>query len=142
MRVLVVDDEPDVLLLCRVNFEFAGHEVLEARDGDQALEVAAAEKPDVIVLDIMLPRRDGLAILQELHTSEATKDIPVVLLTAKTQGDDQLRAFKAGADEYVTKPFSPAVLTDTIERVGRMSEQERAEHREQALEHLTGLDDT
>src|SRR5436190_17845180 len=103
MRVLVVDDEPDVLLLCRVNFEFAGHEVLEAPDADAGIRAAADAHPDVIVLDVMLPRKDGFAVLKTLQSDPITRDIPVVMLSARTRGVDQLRGYEAGADEYVTK---------------------------------------
>ena len=83
MRILVIDDDPDALLLCRVNLEFDGHEVLEAPDGEGGFELAAREQPDVSVLDIMLPRLDGLSVLESLLRTEATREIPVVLLTAK-----------------------------------------------------------
>lgn len=139
MRVLIVDDEPDVLLLCRVNFEFAGHEVLEAADGDDGLRLAKDENPDLIVLDLMLPRKDGFKVLEELQSMPETRDIPVVLLTAKTQGEDQLRGFQAGADEYITKPFSPTLLTNTVERVCQMSPKEREQHRTQVMKQLTGF---
>jgi len=139
VKVLIIDDEPDVLLLCRVNFEFAGHEVLEAGEGETGLRLARDEKPDLVVLDLMLPRKDGLTVLQELHDEPSTAGIPVVLLTAKTQSEDQLRGFQAGADEYITKPFSPAVLTNTVERVHGMTEDERAQHRDEAVRQLTGF---
>lgn len=138
MRVLVIDDEPDVLLLCKVNFEFAGHEVLEAPDGEKGIEVAASEHPDLIVLDLMLPNRDGISVLEELGTRFDTREVPVVLLTAKAQAQDQLRGWEAGASEYVTKPFSPITLTDLVQRVIQMSPEERRRRREQALGDLTG----
>ncbi|MGQ0669276.1 MAG: response regulator transcription factor [Actinomycetota bacterium] len=136
MRVLVIDDEQDVLLLCRVNFEFAGHEVLEAADGDRGMELATALRPDLIVLDIMLPRRDGIALLSELARRPETKGTPVVLLTARVQEDDRLRGWRAGADEYVTKPFSPTALTEIVERVHRMSPEDRLRRRNEALSGL------
>jgi len=139
MRVLVIDDEPDVLLLCRVNFEFAGHEVLEASDGEDGFTAARDRHPDVIVLDMMLPRKDGIAILGELHREPATREIPVVMLTARTRGADQLRGYEAGADEYVTKPFSPKDLATLVERVAEMSPEERSAHRAQAVENLAGF---
>src|SRR5438552_663643 len=138
MRVLVIDDEPDVLLLCRVNFEFAGHEVLETADAEGAVAMAASERPDLIVLDVMLPSRDGISILEELGERPETKQVPVVLLTAKTQEDDRLKGWRAGAAEYVTKPFSPISLTRAAEEILRMSPEERAEHREQAVTELVG----
>jgi DNA-binding response OmpR family regulator len=139
VKVLIIDDEPDVLLLCRVNFEFAGHEVLEANEGETGLRLARDEKPDLVVLDLMLPRKDGMTVLEELHKSEETSGIPVVLLTAKTQSEDQLRGFQAGAAEYVTKPFSPAVLTNTVERVHGMTIEERDKHRDEAIRQLSGF---
>lgn len=138
MRVLVIDDEPDVLLLCRVNFEFAGHEVLEAPDGERGMELATREHPDLIVLDVMLPNRDGISVLEELGTRFDTSKVPVVLLTAKAQAEDQLRGWRAGAAEYVTKPFSPVTLTEIVKKIVEMSPEERRQHRERALVDLTG----
>lgn len=142
MRILVVDDEPDVLLLCRVNLEFAGHEVIDAMDADSGMQAAVDQHPDLVILDIMLPRKDGLSMLREVREDPRTSNIPVVLLTAKTQGSDQLMGFQSGADEYITKPFSPAVLTNTIETVFRMSPEERAGFRNKALAQLSAFRDT
>jgi two-component system, OmpR family, phosphate regulon response regulator PhoB len=136
MRVLVIDDEPDVLLLCRVNLEFAGHEVLETTDPEQGVAMAAKEHPDLIVLDVMLPTHDGLSILEELGELPETRDVPVILLTAKAQEDDQLKGWQAGAAEYVTKPFSPMSLTRAVEAVYRMTPAQREERRDQAVAHL------
>lgn len=142
MRILVIDDEPDVLLLCRVNLEFAGHEVIDAMDSESGLKAAVEQAPDLVILDIMLPRKDGLSLLKELREDPRTANLPVVLLTAKTQGADQLTGFQSGADEYITKPFSPAVLINTIEAVFRMSPEERAGFREKALSQLSAFRDT
>ena len=136
MRILIVDDEPDVLMLCRVNLEHAGHEVAESNNGTDALARASDWLPDLIVLDVMLPGRDGFAVLTELRGRPATRDIPVVMLTAKVQLEDQIRGWNAGANGYLTKPFSPIDLSETIERVGSMSERERANHRERELDVL------
>lgn len=136
LRVLVIDDEPDVLLLCRVNFETAGHEVLEAADGERGLELAASERPDVILLDLMLPRRDGFSVLEELGTLPATSELPVLLLTAKVGAKDQRRGLSAGAVAYVTKPFSPVALTELAENVNAMSEGERRSLRGRRLATL------
>jgi len=142
LRVLVVDDEPDVLLLCRVNLEFAGHEVIDAIDSESGMTAAVEQSPDLVILDIMLPRKDGLSMLRELREDPRTADLPVVLLTAKTQGADQLTGFQSGADEYITKPFSPAVLINTIEGVFRMSPEERSAFRDKALSQLSAFRDT
>jgi two-component system response regulator RpaA len=136
MRVLVVDDEPDVLLLCRVNLEIAGHEVMEASNGDRAVELALREAPDVVVLDVMLPRRDGLTVLSDLAADERTRDTPVILLTAKTQVEDRLAGWRAGCAEYLTKPFSPGDLTEAIGRVVDESITQRAGRRDAELERL------
>ncbi len=138
VRVLVIDDEPDVLLLCRMNLQFAGHEVLEAADGERGLELARTGHPDLIVLDIMLPNVDGLTVLRELGRHPATRETPVVLLTAKVQREDQLRGWRAGCDEYVTKPFSPTALSDLVTRVAAMSRDERSLNRNRAIEELRG----
>lgn len=138
MRILIVDDEPDVVLLCRVNLEHAGHEIAEATDGTDALERAIAWRPALIVLDVMLPGMDGFTVLERLRAHEGLREVPVILLTAKTQLADQLRGYRAGANAYLTKPFSPADLTGTVERLRRMSPQERARHRRDRLVALTG----
>lgn len=136
LRVLVIDDEPDVLLLCRVNLQLAGHEVLEAANGRAGLELARTLEPDVVVLDIMLPNLDGLTVLQELASSEATRHIPVIMLTAKTQLEDRRKAWRAGCVEYLTKPFSPIELVELVGRAGGMSSEERSERRQRALASL------
>ena len=136
MRVLVIDDEPDVLLLCRVNLESAGHEVLEAADGLSGLDVARTGSPDVIVLDVMLPHRDGLSVLTDLGADERTSDTPVILLTAKTQSEDRLAGWRAGCTDYVTKPFSPVALVDAVHRVAAMTSAEREATRSRELARL------
>ena len=133
MRVLVVDDEPDVLLLCRVNLGFAGHEVLEASNGERGVELALGERPDVIVLDVMLPHRDGYSVLEELVSDSRTRETPVILLTAHAQDADRLRGWRAGCSEYMTKPFSLSALADTVDRVAEMTEDERQRYREQEV---------
>ncbi len=136
MRVLVIDDEPDVLLLCRVNFELAGHEVFEAPDGESGIELAVRERPDAIVLDVMLPSRDGLSILADLLKDPRTRETPVILLTAKTQLQDRLAGWRAGCAEYVTKPFSPVALAELVDRVVEMPTVERTAHRKVELGRL------
>jgi two-component system alkaline phosphatase synthesis response regulator PhoP len=135
-RVLVIDDEPDVLLLCRVNLEHAGHEVLEALDAERGLELAFSQKPDVIILDLMLPRRDGFEVLREIEETDDLRTIPVLVLTARARWEDRVRGWQAGASEYVTKPFSPIALTEVLEQVNAMSPEDRQEHRAEALRTL------
>ena len=136
MRVLVIDDEPDVLLLCRVNLEIAGHEVLEAPNGELGLELALSTEPDVIVLDVMLPAKDGLEVLGELLSDRRTQGTPVILLTAKAQAEDRLAGWRAGCTEYVTKPFSQVALAQIVDRVAEMPIAERNARRDRELERL------
>jgi DNA-binding response OmpR family regulator len=136
MRVLVIDDEPDVLLLCRVNLEIAGHEVLEAETGERGLELATGHRPDVIVLDVMLPTKGGLEVLSELLSDQRSSAIPVILLPAKAQEEDRLAGWEAGCAEYVTKPFSPVALARIVERVAEMPPAERSARREAELARL------
>ena len=135
-RVLVIDDEPDVLLLCRVNLEHAGHEVLEALDAERGLELAFSKEPDVIVLDLMLPRKDGYEVLRELDAADRLMTMPVLVLSARARWEDRVRGWQAGASEYVTKPFSPVTLTEVLERVSSMSHEDRQQHRADALRVL------
>ena len=136
-RVLVIDDEPDVLLLCRVNLEHAGHEVLEAIDGELGLEMVRSERPDLIVLDLMLPKVDGLTILALLGAGKDTRGTPVIVLTAKAQREDQLRCWRAGASAFIAKPFTPEDLATTVRSILSMSPDERAALRREAL-HVLG----
>ena len=138
MKVLVVDDEPDVLMLCRVNLELAGHEVVEASNGEDGLELALAERPDAVVLDLMLPKLDGISVLEALAGREETRHVPVILLTAKTQREDRRAAWAAGCTEYLTKPFSPVDLVKIAERAAEMSAAERSDRRERELALLGG----
>ncbi|MBI3648055.1 MAG: response regulator [Actinobacteria bacterium] len=136
MRVLVIDDDPDVLLLCRVNLGHAGHEVDLALDGDRGLELARTERPDVIVLDLMLPNRDGFDVMEALAADRKLKDVPVMVLTARARWDDEVRSWQAGAADYLTKPFSPAALTEALHRVHSMTPGERMARRTEALSRL------
>lgn len=114
-RVLVVDDEPDVLLLCRLNLQQRGHEVLEAPEGKRALELARERHPDVIVLDLMLPGMDGYDVLETLKQDEQTSDIPVLVLTAKSLHADRERSHGLGASKFLTKPFLPSELCELVD---------------------------
>lgn len=136
MRVLVIDDEPDVLMLCRVNLELAGHDVLEASSGEAGLELALRERPDVVVLDVMLPKIDGISVLGTLANDDQTRDVPVILLTAKTQLEDRRAGWRAGCSEYLTKPFSPVDLVGIAERARAMSTKDRSRRRQRELAQL------
>jgi DNA-binding response OmpR family regulator len=114
-RVLVIDDEEPIRLLCRVNLEAAGIEVSEAEDGKAGLEVARADPPDVILLDVMMPGMDGWRVFDELLKDERTEHVPVVFLTARAELRDQARGLELGGVDYVTKPFNPLNLAPLIE---------------------------
>ena len=114
-RVLVVDDEPDVLLLCRLNLQQRGHELLEAADGSTALEIARDRHPDVIVLDLMLPGISGYDVLEALQRDAETTNIPVLVLTAKSLRTDRERSHGLGASAFLTKPFLPNELCEMVD---------------------------
>jgi DNA-binding response OmpR family regulator len=115
--VLVVDDEPDLLALVRSTLELAGHEVVTASDGVEAVRVAVASSPDAVVLDIMMPRQDGLTTLRQLRQGPRTQSIPVLLLSAKAGAIDVEVGMKAGAAGYMTKPFAPSDLVAEVQRI-------------------------
>ena len=135
-KVLVVDDEADVLLLCRVNLEFEGYEVLEASDGEEAMRKVVSERPDVVLLDVMMPRMDGWQVLAALKADPQTAEIPVVMLTAKVQDQDQIRGWSGGAADYITKPFSPLSLSQVLENVLKNDPEEEERRRRMILEKL------
>jgi DNA-binding response OmpR family regulator len=113
-KVLLVDDDPVILKLLQVNFEMEGYTVMTASDGVEGLEKARAEKPDIVLLDIMMPRMDGLQVTKELKGRDDTKDIPIILLSAKAQASDVQAGREIGADDYLTKPFDPLELLDRV----------------------------
>jgi DNA-binding response OmpR family regulator len=135
--VLVVDDEEGIRVLCRVNLELGGYEVLEAADGFTALEVTRTQRPDLIFLDIMMPRMDGWEVLQRLKEDAATASIPVVLLTARTSEEDQIRGWGEGILEYLSKPFNPQRLVEWAEQaLTPRDPQVEEERRKRAVEQL------
>jgi CheY-like chemotaxis protein len=116
-RILICDDDPVILRLLQVNLELEGYRALLAHHGAKAVEVALAEHPDLIILDIMMPRMDGYQAVQELKANDATKDIPVIFLSAKAQPSDIERGKKHGVDDYLTKPFDPGELLEIVDRL-------------------------
>jgi two-component system alkaline phosphatase synthesis response regulator PhoP len=116
-KILVVDDEIYIVHILDFSLGMEGYEVITALDGEQAVERAMAEKPDLIVLDIMMPKLDGYETCKILKQDEATRDIPVILLSAKGRNIDQKIGFEVGADDYITKPFSPRKLVERINTI-------------------------
>jgi DNA-binding response OmpR family regulator len=139
-KVLVIDDEAPIRLLCRVNLEAEGMQVLEAADGPAGLEQARKETPDVVLLDVMMPGLDGWRVAEELLEDERTSEIPIIFLTARAEFRDRARGLDIGGVDYVTKPFNPLELAplvdDLLERIGRG---ERDELRGEKLAELRSL---
>lgn len=113
-RVLVVDDDPNIVQLVKINLESEGYEVETASDGTDALDSIARRQPDAIVCDLMMPVTDGYTVLRTLRTDPATSKIPFVVLSAKVLPSDIQRALEMGADRYITKPFDPEDLLDAV----------------------------
>ncbi|MCG9968329.1 response regulator transcription factor [Pelotomaculum terephthalicicum JT] len=112
--IMIVDDEKNILELVRFNLEREGYRVISAVDGAQCLELARTQAPDLIVLDVMLPEIDGLEVCRELRKNNQTRNIPIIMLSAKAEELDRVLGLEIGADDYVTKPFSPRELVARI----------------------------
>jgi DNA-binding response OmpR family regulator len=139
-RVLVIDDEAPIRLLCRVNLEAEGMEVLEASDGPTGLEQARNGEPDVILLDVMMPGLDGWQVAEELLDSESTSSIPIVFLTARAEVRDRARGLDLGGIDYVTKPFNPIELAPLVlDLIDRVDRGERDELRREKIAELRDL---
>jgi DNA-binding response OmpR family regulator len=139
-RVLVVDDEAPIRLLCRVNLEAEEMTVLEAADGISGLEAARTERPDVILLDVMMPGLDGWRVAEQLLDDPDTRGIPIVFLTARAELRDRARGLDLGGLDYVTKPFNPVELAALIRDViARVEGGERDELRRTKLAELRTL---
>jgi two-component system, OmpR family, alkaline phosphatase synthesis response regulator PhoP len=139
-RVLVIDDEAPIRLLCRVNLEAEGMDVLEASDGPTGLEQARENTPDVVLLDVMMPGLDGWRVAEQLLQDDRTSEIPIIFLTARAEFRDRARGLDIGGVDYVTKPFNPLELAplvrDLLERIERG---ERDELRGEKLAELRSL---
>ncbi len=121
-KILIVDDEPDALELIKVNLVAAGFAVLTAEDGNQAIKKARAVLPNLILLDLMLPEVDGLEVCKVLRRDSATATIPIIMLTARATEVDRVLGLELGADDYLTKPFSPRELVLRVKAILRRSQ--------------------
>ena len=119
VHILVVEDEPAIQELIAVNLEHAGHHVIRARDAEDALGIVKNALPDLLLIDWMLPGMSGIALCRQLRQDERTRGIPIILLTARSEEQDKVMGLEAGADDYVTKPFSPRELMARIKAVLR-----------------------
>jgi len=116
-RILIVEDEQDIADLIGFNLQRAGFDVLKAYDGIKGTEIARRERPDLIILDLMLPGRDGYSVFREIRRDSRSAGIPVIMLTARAQTEDRIQGLEAGADDYLTKPFSPKELMLRVQAV-------------------------
>ncbi len=139
-RVLVIDDEAPIRLLCRVNLEAEGMDVLEAADGPSGLEKARDEIPDVVLLDVMMPGLDGWRVAEELLDDSRTETIPIIFLTARAELRDRARGIDLGGVDYVTKPFNPVELAPLVRGLlDRVARGERDDLRREKLSELRSL---
>ena len=121
-KILIVDDEKELVRLITFHMTIAGYDALSAKNGIEALEICEQEKPDLVILDIMLPRIDGWEVCRRLRQNPKTRNIPIIMLSALSEIDDKLKGFSLGTDDYVTKPFSPRELVVRVKRVLLRSE--------------------
>ena len=142
-RVLVIDDEAPIRLLCRVNLEAEGIEVLEAADGTSGLNLAREEHPDVVLLDVMMPGLDGWRVAEQLLDDSSTAEIPIIFLTARAEFRDRARGLDIGGVDYVTKPFNPLELAPLVrELLERIERGGRDDLRGEKLAELRSLMET
>lgn len=126
-RILIIDDEEDLIELVRYNLEREGFQVKGATDGESGLDLASKETPDLVIVDLMLPGIDGLEVCRALRSGSRTSSIPVIMLTAKSAEADRIVGLELGADDYVTKPFSPRELAARVKAVLRRTQVVSAE---------------
>ena len=115
--VLVADDDDDIRSLVIFRLERSGYRTVVARDGEEALALALERRPDLAVLDVMMPKLDGYEVTRRLRREDATRAMPVILLTARVQDADVARGFESGADDYIRKPFSPQELCARVQAI-------------------------
>ena len=123
-QILVVDDDPDIRRLLSVLLEGEGHKVISAPDGERALELISSEGPDLILLDVMMPKKDGYTVLREMKASGVRESTKVLVLTARAAESDWLRGYKLGADQYLTKPFDTEELLTLVRDLLGMSQEQ------------------
>ena len=139
-KVLVIDDEAPIRLLCRVNLEAEGMDVIEAADGPSGVDMARDERPDLILLDVMMPGLDGWRVAEQLLADERTGGLPIIFLSARAEFRDRARGLDIGGVDYVTKPFNPIELAPLVRGLlARLDRGERDELRAEKLSELRSL---
>jgi len=136
-KIFIVEDDRDIRDLVSYNLERDGYKVFSVDNGERALEAIKKEQPELVILDLMLPGMDGLEVCRLLKQDDRTKQIPIIMLTAKSEETDVVVGLQIGADDYVTKPFSPKVLTARIKTILRRSERHEKKSEVRKIEHLT-----
>ena len=116
-KILAVDDMPQIVRLIQVNLQKAGFEVITAADGEEGLRKVHEEKPDLVILDVIMPKRDGFQVLRAIKSNAETRHLPVIMLTVKAQDADIFEGLKEGAELYLPKPFHPTELVSLVRRV-------------------------
>ena len=120
-RVLIVDDDPQIVRLMRAYLEKAGYTVYTAYDGQEAMRIVQADRPDLVVLDLMMPYRDGWEVTRSIRSDQGLSSIPIIMLTARVEDQDKIVGLELGADDYVTKPFNPGEVVARVRAVLRRS---------------------
>jgi DNA-binding response OmpR family regulator len=133
-RIAICDDDPDIRRLIKVILVQEGHDVVAVADGDALLEALGNEPPDLVVLDVMMPKKDGFMVLKEMKSAGVRESTKVLLLTARTAESDWLRGYKLGADQYLTKPFENDELVKVVEELLSMSKEQLRVRRQQELD--------
>jgi two-component system alkaline phosphatase synthesis response regulator PhoP/two-component system response regulator VicR len=116
-KILAVDDQPQIVRLIQVNLQKAGYQVVTAFDGEEGLQKVLDERPDLVILDVIMPKRDGFDVLRTIKTNPDTRHMPVIMLTVKAQDADIFEGLKEGAELYLPKPFHPTELVSLVQRV-------------------------
>ncbi|MBI2190812.1 MAG: response regulator [Planctomycetes bacterium] len=116
-KILIIDDEPIIVRTLQDRLKFTGYEVFTAADGEEGLQKAVQQKPDLVLLDIMMPKLDGHQVLERMRQMEDTREIPVIMLTARSQMEDVIKATSGGSADYVVKPFDLVALLEKIDKV-------------------------
>jgi len=138
-KILIADDNKHIRLLVKATLRVRDYDVLEAEDGEQAVELAVSSRPDLILLDVMMPKMDGFDVLKLLRKRPETQACPIVMLTTAAQESDQIRGWDGGVDDYIIKPFNPTALLEVVGRLLTASSERSRENEIQKLQMLRDI---